>query len=289
MFGLHDVMANEAQRLSAMIKRYDELIAREERLLKQRTRNGAASPGTSVVSQQQAKSVESDKLLTRRLQRCERMNNLKFVDEHIQQLSSDLFRYEATGISGPIEFHVCFDVEQSEDDEGEVGLNRVIKSIEITLPEPFQKLEISVWLPGCVRNNDLQTILRCIPVYGELYTARQTVVEWLEREYRRFFTVDIRVEIGGMLITAHDEQRRTYFEVEWKIVKDPRHQSVCHSLFFSVYKSFAATLSLKCDEAFKYLAEDATAKLESLMNNWRIVADAVSGAHVTDSDTSLDT
>ncbi|KAJ8881273.1 hypothetical protein PR048_017749 [Dryococelus australis] len=124
-------------------------------------------------------------------------------------------------------------VDLTKDSERGVEYNRNVKTIDINFLEPFHNVEMSLWLPNCLRNNDLQTILRNIPVYGELYATRGKIIDMLENNYSRFFTVDVKTEVGGVLITAHNEHRDTYFEAEWKIIKYHRHQSLCNSLFFS--------------------------------------------------------
>lgn len=95
----------------------------------------------------------------------------------------------------------------------------ILHSLEVTYLDPFHEAELKSFSRMCMRQNSMQTLIRGVVSYAELFAKREEITNWFSEEDDSHFSVTKHHENGAYNVTAKAEGRITsYFSCEWKII-----------------------------------------------------------------------
>lgn len=94
----------------------------------------------------------------------------------------------------------------------------IVRSLKVKYLDPFQEAELKSFSGMCIRQNNMQTLIRGVVSYAELFAMREEFTFWLTEENKPHFSVTKHHENVAYNVTAKVEGRTTsYFSCEWKI------------------------------------------------------------------------
>lgn len=147
----------------------------------------------------------------KKLKISEWINKVVYTNDEINLLDDGSSQYIADAITGPVTFQVQFVVEDMKNEE------MILRSLKVRYIDPFHDSELKTFSNRCMRQNSLQKLIRGVVSYGELFTNREEITDWLT-EKNEHFTVN-KYEDGAYNVTAKAEGRTIpYFTCEWKII-----------------------------------------------------------------------
>lgn len=92
-----------------------------------------------------------------------------------------------------------------------------VHSLKVTYHDPFHEAELKTFSNRCMRQSSLQTFIRGVVSYAELFANREEITDWLIEENEPHFSVNKFHEDGTYNIKA-EGRTISYFSCEWKII-----------------------------------------------------------------------
>lgn len=93
----------------------------------------------------------------------------------------------------------------------------IVHSLKVTYYDPFHEAELKTFTNRCIRQSSLQTFVRGVASYAELFANREEITDWLIEENGPHFSVNKIHEDGAYDIKAKG-RTISYFNCEWKII-----------------------------------------------------------------------
>jgi hypothetical protein len=107
------------------------------------------------------------------------------------------------------------------------------RSLKVKYLDPFQEAELTSFSRMCMRQNNMQTLIRGVVSYAELFAVREEVTFWLTEENGPHFSITKHHENVAYNVTAKVEGRTTsYFRCEWKIKWNEGSLTMIHCFTF---------------------------------------------------------
>lgn len=109
----------------------------------------------------------------------------------------------------------------------------ILRSLEVKYLDPFHEAELKSFSMMCMRQNSMQTLVRGVVSYAELFAKREEFTNWLTEENEHHFSVTKHHENEAYYVTAKVEGRTTsYFSCEWKIKWNEGSLTMIHCFTF---------------------------------------------------------
>jgi hypothetical protein len=94
----------------------------------------------------------------------------------------------------------------------------ILHSLRVRFVDAFHEAELKTFGNRCMRQNNLQKLIRGVVSYGELFANRKEITDWLTGKSEHF-SVDKCHEDGVYNVIAKAEGSTiSYFTCEWKII-----------------------------------------------------------------------
>jgi len=109
----------------------------------------------------------------------------------------------------------------------------IVRSLKVKYLDRFHEAELKSFSMMCMRQNSMQTLIRGVVSYAELFAKREEFTNWLTEENEPHFSVTKHHENEAYCVIAQVEGRTTcYFSCEWKIKWNEGSLTMIHCFTF---------------------------------------------------------
>lgn len=109
----------------------------------------------------------------------------------------------------------------------------IVHSLKVKYLDPFHEAELRSFSRMCMRQNSMQTLIRGVVSYAELFAKREELTDWLTEENEHHFSVTKHYENEAYNVAAKIEGRTTlYFSCEWQIKWNEGSLTMIHCFTF---------------------------------------------------------
>lgn len=170
---------------------------------------------------------ENPGFLTKNLKISEMINKVVYINDEINLLDDDTCQYTASAVTGSVTFQVHCLVKDMKDKE------MIVHSLKVKYLDRFHDAELKSFSTMCMRQNSMQTLIRGVVSYAELFAKREEFTNWLTEENEPHFSVTKHHENEAYYVTAKVEGSTTcYFSCEWKIKWNEGSLTMIHCFTF---------------------------------------------------------
>jgi hypothetical protein len=104
-----------------------------------------------------------------------------------------------------------------------------VHSLKVMYHDPFHEAELKTFSNRCMRKSSLQTLIRGVVSYAELFANREEIADWLIEENEPHFSVHKLHEDGAYNIQA-EGRSISYFSCVWRIIWNEGSMAMMPSL-----------------------------------------------------------